>query len=159
MLTCPLVPLTKSKYPDDTPPSTKIYWKCNVSHGRSSSSRRTGEGACNYVYTAKFKHGCFFSHKRSVLLNIVTVDTKHSRKSAMFEFCRLRSYMLPHRFAGSMSSWSRQGEGFYSQRLPPTCRSRLEKLLEREVFAMPSSLSTGPQKKSLCCHYGLHCKP
>ena len=53
------------------------------------------------TYTAKFKHGGFFSHKRIVLLNIVTVDTKHSRKSAMFEFCLLRysirNYMLPRR--------------------------------------------------------------
>ena len=45
------------------------------------------EGACNYVYG---EIAAFFSHKRIVLLNIVTVDTKHSRKSAMFEFCRLR---------------------------------------------------------------------
>ena len=28
------------------------------------------------TYTAKFKHGGFFSHKRIVVLNIVTVDTK-----------------------------------------------------------------------------------
>ena len=35
------------------------------------------------TYTAKFKHG---GHKTIVILNIVTVDTKHSRKSAMFEF-------------------------------------------------------------------------
>ena len=30
---------------------------------------------------AKFKHGDFFSHKRIVLLNIVTVDTKHSKEN------------------------------------------------------------------------------
>ena len=41
---------------------------------------------------------------------------------------------------------SRQEEGLYSQtKLPGLIpRTRREKLLEREVFAMPSSLSTGP---------------
>ena len=35
-------------------------------------------------------------------------------------------------------------------------RPRMETLLEREVFTLPSSLLTGPQQNSLRRHYGLH---
>ena len=48
---------------------------------------------------------------------------------------------------------SRQGKGFYSQTNLPGLipRTRRETLLEKEVFAMPYSLSTGPL---IYRHYG-----
>ena len=61
---------------------------------------KAGEGACIYI-DGKNQTWQLFQHKRIVLLNIVTVDTKHSRKSAMFEFCCLRystrNCMFPRR--------------------------------------------------------------
>ena len=51
------------------------------------------------MLTAKFKHGVLFSHKRIVLLNVVTVDTKHSRILPCLDFAiyvaSIRNCMLP----------------------------------------------------------------
>ena len=81
---------------------SELEWQVHVQVWCTLSGAHPGEGA--YINGEISNMAAFFCHK---LLNIVTVDTKHtcSRKSTMFEFAvYVTVYGIACSLAGSMSS-------------------------------------------------------